>query len=322
MEYTVIPHTDLSVSRFCLGTMTFGGQADKDAALRITDAALDGGVNFIDTADIYTGGRSEDILGDILKGKRDKVILATKVGGPAWDGPDGQGLGRDHILKSIDLSLKRLNTDYVDIYYMHFPDRAVPFEEVAETMNSLIDAGKIRYYGISNHSAWEICSMAEKAKNMGLRPPVISQSVYNVITRGADSELLPFLRAYGIGLAVYNPLAGGLLTGKHQRQRAAEGSRMSDDKGYIARYWKDSNWDAIDRLEEIAAAHGMSLLELSVRWVLSQKDVTTSLFGASKPEHIVQNLELASKGPLDEDILQLCSSVWDSIKGDWFGYFR
>ena len=322
MEYRLIPNTDLEVSRFCLGTMTFGGQTDKETAVRMIHAALDSGVNFIDTADIYTGGASEEIVGKALEGRRNEAVLATKVGGPAWDGPDGKGLGKDHILKSIDISLKRLKTDCIDIYYMHFPDRTVPPEETIETMNSLIDAGKIRYYAVSNYAAWEICSIVEKALRMGLRAPVMTESVYNVITRGADSELLPFLREYEMGLAAYNPLAGGLLSGKHKRQHAAEGSRMSDDRGYIERYWKDSNWDAIEKLEVIAESSGMGLLELSARWMISQEDVTSVIFGASKKEHLTQNIAAAEKGPLDKETLDACDCVWNSIRGDWFGYYR
>ena len=322
MEYIVIPHTDLSVSRFCLGSMTFGGQTDKLAACEIIDRAIDAGVNFIDTADIYTEGNSETILGEALPGKRNGLILASKVGGPSWEGPDGKGLGKVHISKSIDMSLKRLKTDCIDLYYMHFPDRTTALEESIEAMNTLIDEGKIRYWGVSNYASWEICSIVEKAKQMGLRPPVMTQTVYNVITRGADDELLPFLREYEMGMAAYNPLAGGLLTGKHKRNAAAENSRMSDDKGYIKRYWKNVNWDAVEKLDRVASEHGMDLLELSIRWILTQKDVSVSIFGASKPEQIVQNIEAAEKGALSDEILAFCDGVWNDITGDWFSYHR
>ena len=322
MEYKNIVGTGLSVSKFCLGTMMFGGQTNEEDANKIIDYALDQGINFFDTANIYTKGECESIIGKALKGKRDNAVIATKVGGPSWDGPNGRGLGRKHVMKSIDNSLKRLQTDYVDVFYMHFPDPNVPMEETIETMNLLIDSGKIRYYAVSNYSAWQICSMIEKARSMHLQAPVLTETVYNAITRGADEELMPFLKEYGLGLAIYNPLAGGLLTGKHTREHAAESSRMSEDKGYRARYWNDNNWDAVEYLSNVAKDNGMDLLELAIRWSISRPEVSSAIIGVSRIEQLKQNIEIVNKGGLPEDVFKSCDKAWEQIKGAYYNYHR
>ncbi len=322
MEYTNVAGSGLSVSKFCLGTMMFGGQTDEKESIKIVDYALDNGINFFDTANIYTKGDSERILGKALKGKRDNAVIATKVGGPSWEGPNGRGLGRKHVIKSLENSLERLQTDYVDVFYMHFPDPKVPMEETIETMNLLINEGKIRYYAVSNYAAWQICSMIDKAREMKLHAPIMTESVYNLVTRGIDEELIPFLKKYNVGLATYNPLAGGLLTGKHTRERAAESSRMADDKGYKARYWNDRNFDAIDILQKIAKENDMTLIELAVRWSLTNPVVTSPIIGVSKLEQIKQNIELVNKGPLPEDVYKACDEAWAVIKGDYFSYHR
>ena len=322
MEYTNVAGTGLSVSKFCLGTMMFGGQTDEKDSIKIMDYAIDNGINFFDTANIYTKGESEKIIGKALKGKRDGIVLATKVGGPSWEGQNGRGLGRKHVMQSLDNSLKRLQTDYVDVFYMHFPDPKVPMEETIETMNMLMDAGKIRYYAVSNYAAWQICSMIERAREMKLKAPIMIESVYNPLTRGIDEELIPFLRKYNVGLATYNPLAGGLLTGKHTRDHAAENSRMSDDKGYKARYWNDRNFDAIDVLEKIAKENDMTLIELAIRWSITDPVVSSAIIGVSKLEQVKQNIELVNKGPLPEEVYKACDEAWGLIKGDFFNYHR
>ena len=322
MEYKAIAGTGLNVSRMCLGTMMFGGQTSKEDSIEIVHKALDGGINFFDTANIYTKGSCETILGEALEGHRREVVLATKVGGPSWPGPNGRGLGRVHVLASVEESLKRLRTDYIDIFYYHFPDHVTPVEEMIETMDLLVKQGKIRYWGVSNFSAWEICRMIEKARAMGCKAPVITQSVYNLLTRGADEELIPFVKEYKIGLVAYNPLAGGLLTGKHSRGAAAENSRFTLEKGYYNRYFKENNFDAIDVLSGIAKEAGISLLELSERWVLSESAVSAPIIGVSKLSQLLQNIEIVEKGPLDSALAKKCGAAWDMIKGDYFGYHR
>ena len=301
--------------------MTFGGQTNEEDGIRMVDHALSCGVNFFDTADTYTGGQSELILGKALEGKRDDAVIATKVTNPKGPLPNQSGQGRKHILQGVEESLRALKTDYIDILYLHHPDPHTPVEEVTETMTELVRSGKIRYYGLSNYSAWQCCSFIHKAKENHGIAPVITESVYNLITRGLDDEMVPFLKEYQMGLAVYNPIAAGLLTGKHQKSGPAEDSRLATNRGYNIRYWKDSNLDAVEKLTKIAEEGGMSLLELSLQWLLNQHAVDSIIVGASKFEHVVQNLELGSeRKPLPAEILAKCDEVWAGLKGNYYSY--
>ncbi len=321
MKYKNLKGTGLKVSEFCLGTMTFGGQADEETSIRIVDHALDQGVNFIDTANIYTFGQSETILGKALKGKRDNVVLATKVCGGTGRGANDSGLGRKHIMKAVDDSLTRLQTDYIDLYYMHFTDPATPMEEALETMTNLVRSGKIRYFGVSNFSAWQFCSLVHTAKENGLIAPVVTQSVYNMVTRGIDDEMVPFLKEYNKGLTVFNPLAGGLLTGKHTREKAVEGSRLSEG-GYRMRYWKDGNFDAVDRLRELSEEVGIPMSGVALKWLRSKDYVDSIIGGVSKYEHAVENIGYFDDNYLDAEIIAECDKIWDALKGDYFNYHR
>ena len=321
MEYTCLKGTGLKVSRFCLGTMTFGDQADEKEAARMIDYALDQGVNFLDTADVYTGGESERIVGRALEGKRENAVIATKVTNPRGMLPNQSGQGRKHILTGVEESLRSLRTDYIDLYYLHHPDRDTPAEEVIETMTNLVRCGKIRYWGLSNYSTWQCCSFIHKAREMHAVPPVVTESVYNLLTRGIDDEMIPFLQEYRMGLTVFNPIAAGLLSGKHRRDKLAEHSRLADNYGYNLRYVNDANMDAVERLTEIAADYGMSLLEFSLQWLLNRPAVDSIIVGASKYEHVVQNLSLASeKKTLGADALARCDGVWDDLHGRFFSY--
>lgn len=321
MEYTLIKGTGLKVSRVCLGTMTFGEQTSEDEAVRIVDCALDRGVNFFDTADNYTGGRSEQILGKALEGKRENAVIATKVTNPRGPLPNQSGQGRKHILQDIEESLRSLRTDYIDVYYLHHPDPETPAEEVIETMTGLVRSGKIRYYGLSNYSTWQCCSFIHKAREMHAIAPVVTESVYNLITRGIEDEMVPFLNEYRMGLTVFNPIAAGLLTGKHIHERPEENTRFALNYGYEKRYFNDRNRQAVEALSAVAADNGMSILEFSLQWLLNRPVVDSVIVGASRYEHIVQNLSLASeKKPLDAEALRRCDEVWDTIRGQFFSY--
>ena len=321
MEYTNIKGTGLKVSRVCLGTMTFGGQTGEEDAMRIVGHALDQGVNFFDTADTYTGGRSEEILGKALEGKRDLAVIATKVTNPKGPYPNQAGHGRKHILADIEESLRSLRTDYIDVYYLHHPDPDTPAEEVIETMTELVRSGKIRYYGLSNHSTWQCCSFIHKAREMHAVAPVVTESVYNMITRGIEDEMVPFLKEYRMGLTVYNPIAAGLLTGKHIHEKPEENTRLSLNRGYEMRYFNEKNRNAVEQLSAVAAENGMSLLELSLQWLLNQPVVDSVIVGASKYDHIVQNLLLASaKKTLSPETLEKCDSVWAALRGQYYNY--
>ncbi len=321
MQYLNIKGTGLKVSRFCLGTMMFGGQTDKDESVRIIDYALDNGVNFFDTADTYTGGQSEAIVGEALEGKRENAVIATKVHNPKGPLPNQSGLGRKHIITNVDESLRKLRTDYIDLLYLHHPDSETPIEETIETMTQLVRIGKIRYYGVSNYSAWQCCSFIHKAREMNCIAPVITESVYNLLTRGLEDEMLPFLREYNMGLAVYNPIAAGLLSGKHSRSGPAENSRLATNKGYNGRYWTEGNLDAVEALTDIAEEAGMSLLEFALNWLAGHKEVDSLIVGASKYDHVVQNIGIVSETrEIPADLLERCDEVWKQIKGSYFNY--
>ncbi|MBR5070554.1 MAG: aldo/keto reductase [Oscillospiraceae bacterium] len=321
MQFQNIRGTGLKVSKFCLGTMMFGGQTSKEESIRIIDYALDNEVNFFDTADTYADGLSEAIVGEALEKKRDYAVIATKVRNPKGPLPNQMGLGRKHIMQNVDESLKKLRTDYIDILYLHHPDNDTPIEETIETMTQLVRSGKIRYYGVSNYSAWQCCSFVHKAKEMNCIAPVITESVYNMLTRGIEDEMLPFLRQYNMGLAVYNPIAAGLLSGKHSRSGPAADSRLATNAGYNRRYWKEGNLDAVDELTAIASNAGMTLLELALSWLVSRKEVDSLIVGASKYDHVVQNIGIVSEPKqISDELLQRCDEVWNGIKGNYFNY--
>ena len=322
MNYKNLPKTSLQVSQLCLGTMMFGGQTNEKDSFAIMDYAYEQGVNFFDTANVYNQGESEKIVGKWLKNNRNDIILATKVHGQMGNNPNDAGLNRRNILSAVDASLKRLNTDYIDIYYMHAPDYQTDFEESLQAMDSLVRAGKIRYVAVSNHSAWQIADMLHICDKRGYVAPAITQNVYNLITRGLEPELAPFLKAHGIGLAIYNPIAGGLLAGKHKPGKPAENTRFSNNPMYYSRYWSDENFEAVEKLMEIASDNEMSILELSMKWCAAQPVVTSIISGVSKLEQIKQNIEALEGAPLSAEILAACDDVWHSLAGTRFAYYR
>lgn len=323
MKYARMTGTGLRVSQICLGTMTFGGQVDETEGNQILHAALDLGINFVDTADMYTGGESERIVGKALRGIRDKVVLATKVCNAVGPGPNDQGLGRIHILRGVEESLKRLQTDYIDIYYLHRPDHGTPLEETMSAMNDLVRAGKVRYIGLCNYASWSISDIRALCKEMGYSQAVINQTVYNLLTRGIEDELLPMSQAHSMGVIVYNPLASGLLTGKHLGNAPAEGSRLADSKLYYDRYWNDANLVAVEKLKAVAAKEGISLLEMALRWCANQPRIDSVLMGVSKLAHVTQNVRFLTNGALSEECLNACDQIWNELPlGNRFKYFR
>lgn len=316
MEYRTLSKTDLRVSRVSFGTMTFGSQTDEDAARRIVDRCLDAGINFFDTANVYNQGRTETILGKALKGRRSKVVLATKVRGKMGDGPDEIGLSRAAIHKAIDASLQRLQTEYVDIYYLHQPDYDVPIEETLAAMEEVVRAGKVRYPAVSNYAAWQVGEILWIAEKNGFRPPYISQPMYNLLARGIEEEYLPFSKRFGVALVPYNPLAGGLLTGKHARERGpASGTRFDGNKLYLDRYWHDDYFAAVEELQSIAREAGKTLVELALQWLLTQPHVDSIILGASRLEQLEENLNACAGGTLNEALLAQCDAVWKRLRG-------
>ncbi len=322
MEYRTLTGTGATVSRICLGTMTFGGQVEEADAIRMVHRALDAGVNFVDTADMYTGGASEIITGKALKGKRNGVVLATKVGNQVGDYElKDDGLTRWHIINGVEASLKRMGVECIDIYYLHIPDYRTPLEETLAAFDQLVRQGKIMYVGMSNFASWQSCHALWICDQRNFSPPVVTQHVYNLVTRGIEQELIPFCREFGLGLTVYNPLAAGLLTGKHSRNAPTAGTRLQMTESYYNRYWYDSNFNALAELMEIAEQAGKKPVELAFQWLAAQDIVDSIIVGFSRMEHLEENLT-AWQGELDEDILEACDQVWEKVSGDIFQYNR
>jgi aryl-alcohol dehydrogenase-like predicted oxidoreductase len=314
METRTLAHTDLTVSRACFGNMTFGSQVDAAAAARIVDFCLDRGVNFFDTANAYNNGASETMLGEILKGRRNHVVLASKVGLQKVE-PGAERLSRKAILANIDASLRRLQTDYLDIYYLHAPDYQTPIEETLEAIDEVVRAGKVRYPGASNFAAWQLCRMLWISDSKSYRPPYITQPMYNLLARGIEQEYVPFCKEFGVSIAVYNPLAGGMLTGKQQREKPAAGTRFDDNPMYMDRYWYPAQFDAVERLGQIAEAAGRSLIDLSLNWLLHHSATDCVILGASRIEQLEQNLPAFESGPLSPETVEACDAVWRGLRG-------
>ena len=281
MEYRNLGKSGLKVSVIGLGTNNFGRRMDAKASVAVVHRALDEGINFIDTANGYGGGLSEEYIGKALDGRRNEAVLATKVGFP----PD-EGSSRRNIMKEVEKSLKALKTDHIDFYQIHIPDPNTPIEETLRTLDDLIRQGKVRYIGCSNFSAWQTCESLWVSKSLGLNRFISNQVPYSLFDRAIEAELMPFARQYGFGIIPYFPLASGLLTGKYRRreQPAAETRLAGDDK-----ILTDANFDKLERLETFAAERGHTILELAFAWLLANPLIASVIAGATKPEQVSAN---------------------------------
>ena len=315
MDRVTLGRSGLEVSRICLGTMTFGGQADEDAARRMVDRCLDAGVTFFDTANVYGQGRSETILGRALAGRRQQVVVASKVRGVMKDAPEESGLAKSQILRAVESTLRRLGTDYLDIYYLHQPDYGVPLEESLEAIDELVRAGKVRYPASSNYAAWQVVRMLWLAAERQYRPAEITQPMYNLLARGIEQEYVPMCRESGVATVVYNPLAGGLLTGKQNLQAPIEGSRFDKNQMYLDRYWHAAYFDAVEELRGLARREGRSLASLALNWLLHHTPTDCVILGASRIEQLEENLKALDDGPLSEAALAGCDAVWNNLRG-------
>ena len=315
MEIRTLAHTDLAVSRACFGTMTFGSQTSQADAARIVDRCIDSGINFFDTANAYNGGLAEEILGYVLKERRARVILASKVGMKSGDPPDASPLSPKSILANIEGSLRRLQTDYLDLYYLHMPDYATRIEESLEAMDKVVRAGKARHLAISNYASWQVAQVLWISEKNGYRAPMVSQSMYNLLARDIEHEYVPFCKEFGISIVVYNPLAGGLLSGKQVRERPLAGTRFDDNRLYLDRYWHPAFFEAVDELRGVAERAGRSLVELSLNWLLHHTAADGVILGASRMEQLEQNLAAFERGPLSPDTVAACDAVWRKLRG-------
>ena len=312
MQHIKFGRTGLRVSWLCLGTMTFGLQCDEALSHSILDKAAEGGIDFLDTADVYplgggraTVGRTEEIVGGWLKGKRQNYVVATKCFGQTGPKPWDQGMSRKHILDAIDASLKRLGTDYVDLYQLHGVDPATPIDEALEALDSVVKAGKARYIGVSNWPAFRIARAVGRSEINHYARIDSVQPRYNLLFRTFERDLLPLCEEEGIAVIPYNPLAGGMLTGKHDRAAPApEGGRFQLGNAgarYQERYWHEREFDTVDALKSLSNEAGMSMATMAVSWVLSNPAITSPIIGASRPDQLADSLAAAEK-PLSADL--------------------
>jgi aryl-alcohol dehydrogenase-like predicted oxidoreductase len=320
MDKRTLQGTDLTVSRACMGTMTFGAQTGRADAERMIRTCLDQGINFFDTANVYAGGESERITGEALGSKRREAVLASKVGMKAGDHP--AGLTRSLMLQGVEASLERLRTDYLDLYYLHAPDWNTPLEETLSAAEQLVQQGKVRYIASSNYAGWQVCRMLWLAETNGWQPARVVQPMYNLLARRLEEEFLPFCREFGISTVVYNPLAGGLLTGKHNPTAPALGTRFDGNRLYLDRYWHDLNFTAVARLSETAAAAGRSLVSMALNWLLHHTQTDCVILGASRVEQLEENLSALHDGPLEDASVRACDEVWALVKGPTPKYNR
>lgn len=330
MQHVAFGRTGLRVSRLCLGTMTFGLQCDEALSHAVLDTAAAGGIDFIDTADVYplgggrpTAGRTEEIVGRWLKGKRHEFVLATKCVGQMGPKPWDQGMSRKHILDAIEASLRRLCTDYVDIYQLHRYDERTPLDEALEALDTVVRHGKARYAGVSNWPAHKVARALGRGELKNLVRVASVQPRYNLLFRSFERDLLPMCAEEGLAVIPYNPLAGGLLTGKHDRGNTPpEGTRFALGTAgplYQERYWHDQQFATVDSLRAVAAEAGMSMATLAVSWVLSNQAITAPIVGASRPEQLADSLAAAETGALPAGLkakLDELTNIWRGVDAD------
>jgi len=314
MEYRQLGHSGLRISRLTMGTMTFGGRGefagvgatDVDGARRQIEMAIDAGVNLIDTADVYSGGVAEEIVGQALGARRDDVLLATKVRFPMGSGPNDAGLSRHHLIRGCEASLRRLATDHIDLYQVHEWDGQTPLEETLEALDHLVRSGKVRYVGCSNFAGWQVMKALGIADRARL-PRFVSQQVYlSLQERSAEYEIVPSAIDQGLGLLIWSPLAGGLLSGKYRRgQDAPPGSRHAADWDEPPVYDADKLYDTIDVVVEIAEARGVSPARVALAWLLGRPGVTSVVVGARTDEQLADNLAAAELSLSAEEVARL-----------------
>jgi aryl-alcohol dehydrogenase-like predicted oxidoreductase len=302
VEYRTLGRSGLRISVLTMGTMTFGGKGpfanvgstELDDARRQVDQCLDAGVNLIDTADVYSEGVSEEIVGEVLRGRRDEVLIATKVRMAMGPGPNDAGLSRHHVITGCEASLRRLKTDHIDLYQVHEWDGQTPLEETLEALDLLVRSGKVRYVGASNYAGWQLMKALGTADRLGLPRFASQQIYYSLQSRDAEYELIPTAVDQGLGVLVWSPLAGGLLSGKYRRNtEAPAGSRQLTDWNEPPVYDQEKLYDTVDALVDIGSAHGVSAAQVALAWLLGRPAVTSLIIGARTSEQFADNLAAA-----------------------------
>lgn len=324
MEHVRLGRTGLYVSRLCLGTMTFGLQCDEDTSRAILDRGADAGITFLDSSDVYPVGsdlslvgRSEEIIGRWLAGRRSQYIVATKCLGRTGPRPWNQGASRAHIIAAVEASLRRLQTDYIDLYQLHGHDPNTPVEETLRAMEDLVRSGKVRYLGVSNWLAYQVALSIGRAEALRVARFDCVQPRYNLVFREMERELLPLCEEEGIGVIPYNPLAGGLLTGKHDlAEGPAEGTRFSIGSAgvrYRERYWHEREFQTVEELRAVADESGLPLAQMAIGWVLANPVVTAPIIGASRPEQL-RDAIAAVQEPLPAELVDRLNDLTEEYR--------
>jgi aryl-alcohol dehydrogenase-like predicted oxidoreductase len=322
MKYRNLGKSGLKVSEIGLGTLEFGRRLDEQESVAVINHALDSGINFIDTADVYGDGRSEEFVGKAIKDKRTRVIIATKFGISTGDCPNDYGGSRSHIMNALNASLKRLGTDYIDLYYIHWPDPTTPIEETLRTLNSLVQAGKVRYIACSNFSAWQLCEALWTSSVNHLESFAGVQTRYNMIDRSIEPELVPCCQKYGVGVIPWGPLAEGFLTGKYQRGKPLPSkTRLGSSReatpprkllagitarpGAFAPILTETNYDKLEKLQKFAGDRSHQMGELAISWLLSHPWVNSVIAGATSPDQVSANISAANWVLTEEEKTEL-----------------
>jgi 1-deoxyxylulose-5-phosphate synthase len=313
MEYRALGSSGMKVSRLCLGCMSFGGpdpgsltwSLGYEDSKRIIDRSIDAGINFFDTADVYSAGKSEEILGNAIEGRRDDLIVATKVYSPMGPGPNDRGLSRKHIRHSIKQSLERLRTTYVDLYQIHRWDYDTPIGETLATLDGLVKDGRVNYIGASSMWAWQFAEALDLSAKMGLESFVSMQNQYNLTYREEEREMIPLCLSRGVGLIPWSPLARGFLTGKYKRGKDGKGKRYEGDSRLKLFYFTDQDYSVVERLAEVAKEKGASSAQVALAWLLHKPGAVSPIIGVTKMDQLDELIEAQSIKLTSDDMKQL-----------------
>jgi aryl-alcohol dehydrogenase-like predicted oxidoreductase len=303
MQYRQLGKSGARVSVIGLGTNRFGYERmPQEEVNRVIDAAVDLGINFLDSADVYQGGRSEETLGNAMRGKRNRFVVATKYYNRTGEGPNDWGANRYHLVNAVDASLRRLQTDRIDLYYVHNYDETTPVEEMLRGLDDLIRSGKVLYIGASNFLSWQIARANLLADGHGWSPFIITQNHYHMLERGIEKEMVPFCRSQGVGLIPYFPLAGGFLTGKYRRNQPPPARSRGESNQYVQQYMTEANYTTIERLEDWARQRGHGLGDLAQVWLLARPEVSSVITGATCLDQVLENVKAADWALSPEEV--------------------
>lgn len=324
MRMRFLGNSGVKVSELCFGAMTFGGrgywksvgEVEQKEANELVSIALDGGINFFDTADVYSEGRAEEILGKALGNKRKDIILATKVRGRVGNGPNDVGLSRLHIIEGCNASLKRLGTDYIDLYQVHSFDPYTPLDETLRALDDLVHQGKVRYIGVSNYTGWQLMKALHISEKYNLEKFITLQAFYSLVCRDLENELIPLSLDQKLGILVWSPLAGGFLTGKYRRGQARpEGARRSDPNNQFLQFDEEKGFDIVDELDKIAKNHNATISQTALNYLLQKPAITSVILGTKKPDQLKDNLKTVEWKLTEEEMNRL-----DEISKPQLGY--